>query len=147
MIVGIGIDTVEQARFVRALERAPRLADRLFSEAERALPLTSLAARFAAREAAVKALGGLHGLALRDFAVHRVVGGSPEFDLAPSTRELLAELGISRLHLSLTHDAGLATAFVIAEGDVQAVRAERARRHPEHPESSAPPTPTAPDVA
>lgn len=117
MIVGIGVDTVEQARFVRALERAPGLATRLFSTDERALPVTSLAARFAAREAAVKALGGLHGLALRDFPVRRTLGGTPRFDLAPETAEVLAGHGVARLHLSLTHDAGLATAFVIAEGD------------------------------
>ncbi|MGO2113087.1 MAG: holo-ACP synthase [Pseudoclavibacter sp.] len=116
MIVGIGVDTVDHARFVRAIERAPGLVDRLFANDERALSLTSLAARFAAREAAVKALGGLHGLALRDFPVRRAPGGSPEFDLSPATAARLDELGVATLHLSLTHDAGLATAFVVAEG-------------------------------
>ncbi|GGA63508.1 holo-[acyl-carrier-protein] synthase [Pseudoclavibacter endophyticus] len=118
MIVGIGVDTVDHARFVRALERAPALAERLFTSDERALSVTSLAARFAAREAAVKALGGLHGLALRDFPVRREAGGSPEFDLSPATTARLAQLGVATLHLSLTHDAGLATAFVVAEGAV-----------------------------
>ena len=116
MIVGIGVDTVELARLERALERAPRLYDRLFTHAERSLPLPSLAARFAAREAAVKALGGLHGLELKHFAVRRVLGGRPAFELEPWAVERLTRLGVEHLHLSLTHDAGLATAFVVAEG-------------------------------
>lgn len=116
MIVGIGVDTVEQSRLLRALERAPRLASRLFTDDERAMPASSRAARFAAREAAVKALGGLHGLELCDFAVSRAVGARPEFVLSPAAAERLAEIGVTRLHLSLTHDAGLATAFVVAEG-------------------------------
>lgn len=124
MIVGIGVDTVECARLERAVARTPRLRDRLFTAAERELPLPSLAARFAAREAAVKALGGLHGLALRDFAVGRVVGGRPSFALAPAAVERLHTLGVARLHLSLTHDAGLATAFVVAEGDTGPARTE-----------------------
>jgi holo-[acyl-carrier protein] synthase len=62
-IVGIGVDVVELARFKASLERTPGLAKRLFTEAERALPIESLAARFAAKEALAKALrapGGLH---------------------------------------------------------------------------------------
>ncbi|KAB1662329.1 holo-ACP synthase [Pseudoclavibacter chungangensis] len=116
MIVGIGIDTVDLTRFARSVERAPRLLDRLFTDAERALPRASLAARFAAREAAVKALGGLHGLQLRDLAVAREHLGPPTFELDAHARAVLASLGVARLHLSITHDANLATAFVVAEG-------------------------------
>ena len=57
MIVGIGVDAVDVERFRRALERTPRLADRLFTERERTLSVQSLAARFAAKEAFIKAMG------------------------------------------------------------------------------------------
>ena len=57
MIIGVGTDVVEIARMERSLERTPTLRDRLFTPAEAALPLESLAARFAAKEAIAKALG------------------------------------------------------------------------------------------
>ena len=116
MIVGIGVDTVDVPRFTRSLERTPRLAERVLTDAERAMPIASQAARFAAREAAVKALGGLHGLELVDFEVTRSVGERPSFVARPALDAVLARLGVDHLHLSLTHDGGLATAFVIAEG-------------------------------
>lgn len=116
MIIGIGVDVVELARFAAALERAPRLRERFFGEAERALPPASLAARFAAREAAVKALGGIRGLSLRDFEVTGGAGSRPEFRFSPAAQATLAGLGVARVHLSLSHDAGIATAFVVAEG-------------------------------
>ena len=62
MIVGIGVDLVDIARFERTIERTPRLLERLFSEAERLLKPHSLAARYAAKEALIKALGGSEGV-------------------------------------------------------------------------------------
>ena len=62
MIVGIGVDVVDLARFERALSRTPGLRERLFAEAERELPLRSLAGRFAAKEALMKALGETDGI-------------------------------------------------------------------------------------
>ncbi len=56
-IAGIGVDVVDLARFERAVARTPKLRDRLFAESERGLPLRSLAGRFAAKEALIKALG------------------------------------------------------------------------------------------
>ncbi|MFD2756885.1 holo-ACP synthase [Gulosibacter faecalis] len=115
MIIGIGVDTVEHTRVERAL-RVPGFGPRIFTEAELALPLTSICARWAAREAAVKALGGLHGIALRDLEVHREHLGAPSFVLGEALEGVLARLGVARLHLSLSHDRDVATAFVIAEG-------------------------------
>ena len=114
-IAGIGVDAVDIERYARAIERAQGLEGRILSPDERAMPLASRAARFAAREAAVKALGGLHGLALRDLAVGRTVLGSPRFVHGDRLRTVLARLGVAALHLSLTHERHLAIAFVVAE--------------------------------
>lgn len=111
MICGIGVDTVEIARVARALA-VPGFGPRVFTASELELPLASIAARWAAREAAVKALGGLRGLTLRELSVPRETQRAPQFELDPAR---LAPLGVARLHLSLTHDAGTASAFVIAE--------------------------------
>ena len=62
MIIGLGIDVVDVARFGQVLQRTPRLHERLFTESERSLGLNSLAARFAAKEALAKALGAPAGL-------------------------------------------------------------------------------------
>ncbi|MGN6300074.1 MAG: holo-ACP synthase [Angustibacter sp.] len=69
MIVGVGIDVVDIERFGRTLEATPRLAERLFTPGERELPLASLAARFAAKEALAKALGAPVGLHWHDATV------------------------------------------------------------------------------
>jgi holo-[acyl-carrier protein] synthase len=77
MIVGIGIDVVEVQRLTDALARTSKLGDRLFTDAERSLPPASLAARFAAKEAVAKALGGGRGVAWRDAEVVRCADGRP----------------------------------------------------------------------
>ncbi|MBN9375173.1 MAG: 4'-phosphopantetheinyl transferase superfamily protein, partial [Cellulomonas sp.] len=66
MIVGVGIDVVDVARFVQALERTPALRQRLFTEVERELPPASLAARFAVKEAVAKALASPGGMRWHD---------------------------------------------------------------------------------
>ena len=71
MIVGVGIDVVEIARFEQALNRTAGLAGRLFTDGERTLPSHSLAARFAAKEALAKALGAPRGLLWTDAEVVR----------------------------------------------------------------------------
>lgn len=114
----VGMDLIEVERLERALARRPRLAERLFRPGElrfasqRRRPARHLAARFAAKEAAVKALG-IGGLGLRDV---EVVGGGPE---PPALRlhGRLAEEAASReveLSLSLTHSREIAAAVVIA---------------------------------
>lgn len=117
MIVGIGVDLVDIPRFERSIARTPRLLDRLFTAAERRLPAHSLAARFAAKEALIKSLGGSDGLHWREIEVAQDPAGAPRFALAGSTADVVAGRGVRRLHLSLSHDAGLAAAYVVAEGD------------------------------
>lgn len=116
MILGIGVDIVDIARFEAALERTPRLRERLFTEAERPLTVPSLAARFAAKEAVAKALGAPRGLGHLEAEVLRDALGKPELRLTGRVAEVAYELGVKRWHLSLSHDAGVAVAYVIAEG-------------------------------
>ena len=116
MIVGIGVDVVEVARLQAALGRTPGLALRLFAQSERDLPVTSLAARFAAKEATAKALGGPPGLAWTDVQVRRDDSGRPELAVSGTVARAARMLGVSRWHLSLSHDAGLSVAVVVAEG-------------------------------
>ncbi len=115
MIVGIGVDLVDVPRFTRSIERTPRLLERLFSPAERGLKPHSLAARYAAKEALIKALGGSDGVHWADIEIASEPSGRPVFALSGSTASVVADRGIDALHLSLSHDAGLATAYVIAE--------------------------------
>ena len=109
MIVGVGIDVVEVARLARALERTPGLARRLFTDAERGLAVERLAGRFAAKEAVAKALGRPPGARWRGAEVRSTDDGRPELHV--DGYEHL------RWHVSLAHDAGVATAIVVAEDD------------------------------
>jgi holo-[acyl-carrier protein] synthase len=115
MIVGIGVDLVDIPRFERTIERTPRLVERLFSDAERRLKPHSLAARYAAKEALIKALGGSDGVHWTEIEVTSEASGRPLFSLTGSTAAVVAGRGITALHLSMSHDAGLATAYVVAE--------------------------------
>lgn len=117
MVTGVGIDLVEVERMEQALARRPRLAERLFTEAERsyaadqARPARHLAARFAAKEATVKALALPDGAPMHQI---EVVSGVP-----PSLRlsgRAAAVAGERRLHVSLTHTDSHASAVVIVEG-------------------------------
>ena len=114
MVGGIGIDLLEIERLERALERRPRLAGRIFSEAElayaaeRARPGRHLAARFAAKEAVVKALGHSGGLGLGEVEV--LAGEPPQVRL--SGRAAAAAAG-RRIEISLTHSRDLASAVAI----------------------------------
>jgi holo-[acyl-carrier protein] synthase len=124
VVVGIGIDVVEIARIRRLRERwQDRFLQRVFTEAELAYalrrhdPAQHLAARFAAKEATLKALGtGLSmGVRWREMEVRRPRGQAPCLMLSGRTAELADARGIRRLHVSLSHDAGLAVAQVLAE--------------------------------
>ncbi|HEY7223580.1 MAG TPA: holo-ACP synthase [Micromonosporaceae bacterium] len=123
MIVAVGIDVVLVERFGRALQRTPLLGERLFTEAERhtpsglARPYESLAARFAAKEAVAKALGAPNGLNWHDCEVVTDHDGRPWLTVAGTVAAASAERGITRWHLSLSHDGGIASAMVLAEGD------------------------------
>ncbi|WP_336920755.1 holo-ACP synthase [Aquipuribacter sp. SD81] len=116
MIVGVGTDVVAVDRFLAQLDRSPALRERLFTEAERDLPPASLAARFAAKEAIAKALGAPGGLRWHDCTVTREPGAAPRVHASGTVARRMAELGVERLHLSLSHDAGIAAATCVAEG-------------------------------
>ncbi|GMA20531.1 holo-ACP synthase [Arsenicicoccus piscis] len=116
MIIGVGIDVCDIDRFWATVERTPRLLERLFTASEQGLAPQSMAARFAAKEALAKALGAPGTLAWHDATVVRGEHGRPHWEIQGSVAARAAELGVARLHLSLSHDAGVASAFVIAEG-------------------------------
>jgi holo-[acyl-carrier protein] synthase len=116
MIVGVGIDVVDIARFATTLERTPGLRDRLFTAEERDLPMASLAARFAAKEALAKALGAPAGLSWQHASVRSAASGRPALLLSGTVAARAAELGVASAHLSLSHDAGIASAIVVLEG-------------------------------
>ncbi|MFE7724344.1 holo-ACP synthase [Streptomyces anthocyanicus] len=121
-IIGVGIDVAEVERFGAALERTPALAGRLFLESELLLPggerrgVASLAARFAAKEALAKALGAPAGLLWTDAEVWVEAGGRPRLRVTGTVAARAAKLGVASWHVSLSHDAGIASAVVIAEG-------------------------------
>jgi holo-[acyl-carrier protein] synthase len=120
-VYGVGSDLVEIGRFRRALDRHPTLAARLFSDAELAyaaeyrVPAPHLAARFAAKEAAMKALGvGLGTFALRDVEVARAAGGRPEMVLHGGAQRIATTLGVTDWRLSLSHTGATAIATAVA---------------------------------
>jgi holo-[acyl-carrier protein] synthase len=115
VIIGVGTDVVEIARLEASFERTPTLRDRLFTSAEASLPLESVAARFAAKEALAKALGAPGDLSWHDAEVVTDVSGWPSFELRGSVAARAEQLGVERVHLSLSHDAGVAVAFVVLE--------------------------------
>ena len=126
MIVGVGVDLVHIPRIRRMMERwQERFLDRVFTPDEVAYarrrhdPAEHLAARFAAKEATLKALGtGLSmGVRWREMEVRRPLGGRPTLALSGRTQAVGAERGVRRLHVSLTHDGEYALAEVLAEGE------------------------------
>jgi holo-[acyl-carrier protein] synthase len=123
-VVGVGIDLVDVGRLRSAMARRPGFATRVFTELERDTRATGsrvaerLAARFAAKEATMKALGvGLGAFALREVEV--VVGedGHPSLLLHGRARERARDLGVHSFAVSLSHTSTLASAVVVAEGD------------------------------
>ncbi len=112
MIDGIGIDVVDIARFIESLERTPNLAEKLFTESERTQTPQSLAARFAAKEALYKALSPERGLHWHDAEIINQLNGKPEF-LFRGDIALLVDG--AKVHLTLSHDAGIASAMVVIE--------------------------------
>jgi holo-[acyl-carrier protein] synthase len=123
MIVGLGLDLVEIARVARLLESAQgaRFREKVFTKEERAYceprrdRATRYAARFAAKEAFAKALGAPRGIPWTD--VHVTGGGAPKLVLNGKAAEAVAKAGGRRAHLTLTHDAGVAAAVVVLEGE------------------------------
>jgi len=123
MVIGLGIDLVETERLGRALTRTPGFEARVFTELEsadcaaRGDRLQALAARFAAKEACLKALGTgwAQGLGFRQVEVVRESGGSPSLRLHGAAAARAASMGVTRIHVSLTHQASAAAAVVLLE--------------------------------
>ncbi len=120
-MLGIGIDAVEIDRFRTVLARRPRLARRLFTDGERDYgarcsdPAPRLAARFAAKEAVMKALGvGLGAFAFRDVEVVKAPSGAPSLSLTGRAADLAARRGVTSWHVSLTHSGLVAEAVAVA---------------------------------
>jgi holo-[acyl-carrier protein] synthase len=127
MIVGVGVDLIEVPRMQRALENpktGPRFRDRVYTENEieycegRGRKYESYAARFAAKEAVMKAFGVGWGskVAWMDVEVVSMLSGKPELQLHNNASDYARELGVKRLFLSLSHTKGYAIAVVTAEG-------------------------------
>lgn len=128
MIIGSGIDLVEIARIQQSMDRfGQRFLDRIFTGAEQAYCLRkrnsaeSFAARFAAKEAAAKALGtGIsHGVNWLEIEVVRGRGGKPDVRFSGRAAQIAARLGARNAALSLTHTTDLAMASVLLEDEVQ----------------------------
>lgn len=116
-VMGIGVDVCEIARWRQLAERNPGAVGRILTEAEAGLSVASQAARWAAKEALAKALGAPAGLVWHDCEVVKDAHGAPHFELRGTVATRAAELGIARVHLSISHDAGIASAFVVCEGE------------------------------
>jgi holo-[acyl-carrier protein] synthase len=114
-VVGVGVDVVDISRFGDALRRTPAMVERLFTAEESTRPLASLAARFAAKEALAKALGAPGNLDWHDAEVVSGSSGRPLLSLSGTVAARAAELGATSVHLSLSHDAGIASAVVVLE--------------------------------
>lgn len=120
-MIGLGLDAVDLDRFRKVIARRPGMVERMFSEAERAElagradPVPGLAARFAAKEAAMKALGvGLGAFGLDEVEVVRGPGGAPQLRAAGRAASLAASRGVTSWHVSLTHTGTVAAATVVA---------------------------------
>jgi holo-[acyl-carrier-protein] synthase len=121
-MIGVGIDTVEVERFRAMLGRREHMVERLFHPdeladlAERHDPVPGLAARFAAKEATMKALGvGLGAFGFHDAYVRREDSGRPFLILDGAAARLGEAAGVTRWHITLTHTDVSASAVVIAE--------------------------------
>lgn len=124
MVIGIGIDLIQNERIAASLERfSDRFKARIYTDREtryctsRSDPVIHFAARFAAKEAAVKALGTgwTKGIYWKDVEVGRLPSGQPRLLLHGGALERATDLGAKRFHLSLTHDQLVSAAIVVIE--------------------------------
>lgn len=120
-MIGIGTDLVELDRFRLALQRSPGIVDRLFTDGERAYselrrdPTERFAARFAAKEAVLKAMGaGIGECDFREIEVVRADSGAPSVVLHGRAAVLAEGRGVRQWRLTMTHTASLAQAIAVA---------------------------------
>lgn len=125
MILGIGVDICPVDRIAQILARhGATFADRVFTPGEReragngVVMAERLSARFAAKEAAIKALGGPLGVGWKEMEVITAADGSPTLHLTGKAAERARAMGVTRKLLSLSHAGGIAVAMVILEGDL-----------------------------
>ncbi len=127
MIVGTGVDITEVGRIAASIERfGRRFTERVFTAEEirycesKANQAERYAARFAAKEAAMKAIGTgwRHGVTWQDIEVRRAPGGRPTIAFRGKAAEFFQKLGATRAHLSLSHTKEFALAQVVLEGEV-----------------------------
>lgn len=121
-VIGIGTDLVELERFRQTLERTPGIKSRSFTEAEQVYsdakndPTERYAARWAAKEAVMKAMGvGLGEVAMVDIEVVKADNGAPAIMLHNTAADKARELGISEILITMTHTASLAQAIAVAQ--------------------------------
>jgi holo-[acyl-carrier protein] synthase len=121
-MTSVGLDVLEIDRLRTALARHPRLAERLFTDgeradvAERADPVPGLAARFAAKEALMKALGvGIGAVDFAEIEIVRTATGAPELRTRGRAAKLAAERGFDHFLVSLTHSDEVAAAIVLGQ--------------------------------
>jgi holo-[acyl-carrier protein] synthase len=117
MIYGVGTDLCSVVRMAAALTRTPNLKDRLFHPNEHQLSHASLAARFAAKEALAKALGDPKLLSWSEIEIVKDELGKPSIQLHGGSKSKVDGLGIKSIHLSLSHEQELASAFVVLEAN------------------------------
>lgn len=115
MIVGLGIDVCSVERIRDACAR-PGFVERVFTPTERDGSDQSRAGRFAAKEAFAKALGAPAGLRWADCEVRTDAAGLPSLVAVGTVAARMAALGVTSLHVSISHDAGVAAAVVVCEG-------------------------------
>jgi holo-[acyl-carrier protein] synthase len=119
-IVGIGVDLVDVERVKRLLSRRKTFVERVFTSGEiaycenQASPAECYAARWAAREACRKALGGIREMRWQDVRVERAPTGAPRLALAGSSRARMDALGATDVLVALTHERRMAAAFCVA---------------------------------
>lgn len=112
MIIGVGIDIVDIERLNQSLARTPDLKSKLFTEAERVNSIQSLAGRFAAKEALIKALNAENRILWHEAEIINLESGKPVFIFYGALADLV---DTANVHLSISHDVGIATAIVIVE--------------------------------
>src|SRR6266545_4845478 len=121
-IVGIGVDLVDVQRVERILQRHRTFVERVFTPVEiaycsrQASPAECYAARWAAREACRKALGGIREMRWHDVRVDRAPSGSPRLVLEGASKTRMDALGVSEVMVALTHERRMAVAFCVAVG-------------------------------
>lgn len=122
MIIGIGIDLVEVQRLASILDKwGERFTKRCFSSQEDVYcgksrhPAIHYAGRFAAKEAFIKSIGGLHGIRYQDIEVVNRINGKPDLIISGEARKIVDSYGVLKIHVSLSHTDHYATAMVILE--------------------------------